>query len=85
MLHVNIENRSGCGLFSLKKKNGGGGNCPRVPGTAQLGGFLPIALQSLLLPAGLPRGKAMVAFRLCSGVSHLLSSRSRFCKVLSAL
>lgn len=58
---------------------------PKVPGTAQLGGFLLIALWSLLFPGGLPGGKAVAAFRLCSGASRLLSSRSRFCKVLSEL
>lgn len=72
--------------FPLNKKWGGMGEvAPRVPGTAQLGGFLLIALWSLLLAGGLPRGKAAAAFRLCSGASRLLSSRSRFCKVLSAL
>lgn len=69
--------------FTLKKGMGGG-IAPRVPGTAQLGGFLLIALWSMLFPGGLPGGKTVAAFRLCSGASHLLSSRSRFCKVLSA-
>lgn len=71
--------------FPSKKRWEDGGIAPRVPGTAQLGGFLLIALWSLLFPDGLPGGKDVAAFRLCSGESRLRSSRSRFCKVLSAL
>lgn len=37
---------------------------PRAHGAVQLGGFLLIALWSLLLPGGLPRGETVAAFRL---------------------
>lgn len=70
--------------FLMKKKRRGG-NCHQgtwhCPGR-QLPACCP---WSLLLWAGFPGGKAAAAFRLCPGASRLLSSRYKFCKVLSSL
>lgn len=64
---MNLENRYGY-CFPLEK-GGMRRIAPRVPGTAQLRGFLLIALWTLLFSGGLPGRKAVAAFRLFRGIT----------------